>query len=170
MRRFLVGAALLAAVVSLPAQQMVTETRDPAQTQDEDFAKSVKEWTTKPYYISPLVDHLPKVPGIPSPKDVLGYHIGAPYKRRIFTAVCSICANIQLSNHCASATARFNSHRRYITFPRMRCASKRAKGCWDIRPIRRRAMACRISYAKRTFFYVRPHSGRAAPKLGSADI
>jgi hypothetical protein len=80
MRRFLVGAALLAAAVSLPAQQMVTETRDPAQTQDEDFAKSVKEWTTKPYYISPLVDHLPKVAGIPSPKDVLGYHIGAPYK------------------------------------------------------------------------------------------
>ena len=80
MRRFLVGAALVAAAVSLPAQQMVTETRDPAQTQDEDFAKSVKEWTTKPYYISPLVDHLPKVAGIPSPKDVLGYHIGAPYK------------------------------------------------------------------------------------------
>ncbi|HWK09194.1 MAG TPA: M14 family zinc carboxypeptidase, partial [Vicinamibacterales bacterium] len=80
MRRFLVGAALLAAVVSLPAQQMVTETRDPAQTQDEDFAKSVKEWTTKPYYISPLVDHLPKVAGIPTPKDVLGYHVGAPYK------------------------------------------------------------------------------------------
>jgi hypothetical protein len=80
MRQFLVGAALLAGVVSLPAQQMVTETRDPAQTQDEDFARSVKEWTTKPYYISPLVDHLPKVAGIPSPKDVLGYHIGAPYK------------------------------------------------------------------------------------------
>ena len=80
MRRFLVGAALLAAVVSLPAQQMVTETRDPSQTQDEDFAKSVKEWTTQPYYISPLVDHLPKVAGIPSPKDVLGYHVGAPYK------------------------------------------------------------------------------------------
>ena len=31
-------------------------------------------------YGSPLVDHLPKVPGIPSPKDVLGYHIGAPRK------------------------------------------------------------------------------------------
>ena len=51
---------------------------DPAQTQDEDFARSVKEWTTQPYFISPLVDHLPKVPGIPSPKDVLGHHIGAP--------------------------------------------------------------------------------------------
>jgi hypothetical protein len=80
MRKFLVGAALLFAVVSVPAQQMVTETFDPAQPQDADFAKSVKEWTTQPYFISPLVDHLPVVKGIPSPKAVLGYHIGAPYK------------------------------------------------------------------------------------------
>jgi zinc carboxypeptidase len=80
MRTFLLGAALMLALGSLPGQQMVTETRDPAQTQDEDFAKAVKEWTTQPYFISPLVDHLPKVQGIPSPKDVLGYHIGAPYK------------------------------------------------------------------------------------------
>src|SRR3954471_13756710 len=80
MRKFLAAAALLFAVVTLPAQQMVTETRDPAQQQDADFEKSVKAWTTQPYYISPLVDHLPIVKGIPTPKDVLGYHIGAPYK------------------------------------------------------------------------------------------
>jgi len=79
-RCVLLGAAVLMGVVSLPAQQMVTETRDPKQTQDEDFAKAVKEWTTQPYYISPLVDHLPRVPGIPMPKDVLGYHVGAPGK------------------------------------------------------------------------------------------
>ena len=76
----ILGAAVLTLGVSLPAQQSVTETRDPKQTQDEDFAKSVKEWTTQPYFISPLVDHLPRVPGIPMPKDVLGYHIGAPAK------------------------------------------------------------------------------------------
>ena len=29
-------------------------------------------------YGSPLVDHLPAVSGIPTPKDVLGHHIGAP--------------------------------------------------------------------------------------------
>ena len=75
-----VSTAVLAAVISMPAQQMVTETRDPAQPQDEEFAKAVKEWTTQPYFISPLVDHLPKVNGIPSPKDVLGYHVGAPAK------------------------------------------------------------------------------------------
>ncbi|MGH9839538.1 MAG: M14 family zinc carboxypeptidase, partial [Blastocatellia bacterium] len=50
------------------------------QQMDEEFAKSVKEWTTKPEFISPLVDHLPKVAGVPSPKDVLGYHIGTPQK------------------------------------------------------------------------------------------
>jgi Zinc carboxypeptidase len=77
---FIIGAAVLCAGIAIPAQQMVTETRDPAQAQDEEFAKLVKEWTTQPYFISPLVDHLPKVPGIPSPKDVLGYHIGAPAK------------------------------------------------------------------------------------------
>ena len=77
---FVVSAGLLLTALTLPAQQMVTDTRDPAQTQDEDFAKSVKEWTTQPYFISPLVDHLPRVPGIPMPKDVLGYHIGAPGK------------------------------------------------------------------------------------------
>jgi hypothetical protein len=73
-------ALVLTAVVTTPAQQWVTETRDPKQTQDEDFAKAYKEWTGDPRFGSPLVDHLPKVAGIPSPKDVLGYHIGAPRK------------------------------------------------------------------------------------------
>ncbi|HYL36751.1 MAG TPA: M14 family zinc carboxypeptidase [Bryobacteraceae bacterium] len=50
------------------------------QTQDPDFARSVKEWTTRPEFLSPLVDHLPKVAGIPSPKDVLGYYVGTPKK------------------------------------------------------------------------------------------
>jgi zinc carboxypeptidase len=47
---------------------------------DEDFARAVKEWTTRPDFISPLVDHLPKVAGVPSPKDILGHHIGEPKK------------------------------------------------------------------------------------------
>ena len=56
---------------------VLTQTRQP---QDEDYARLVKEWTTKPEFMSPLVDHLPKVPGVPSPKDVLGYYIGMPKK------------------------------------------------------------------------------------------
>ncbi|MFB3853997.1 MAG: M14 family zinc carboxypeptidase [Vicinamibacterales bacterium] len=54
--------------------------RQQVQQQDEDFAKAVREWTTKPEFLSPLVDHLPVVKGVPSPKDVLGHHVGAPGK------------------------------------------------------------------------------------------
>ena len=74
-----VGGLLLTALLT-PAQQMVTELRDPGQVQDEEFAKLYKEWTGSPQYGSPLVDHLPLVQGIPTPKEVLGYHIGAPQK------------------------------------------------------------------------------------------
>jgi hypothetical protein len=51
-----------------------------AQTMDPDFAKAVKEWTTRPEFMSPLVDHLPVSTTIPSPKQVLGDHIGVPNK------------------------------------------------------------------------------------------
>ncbi len=51
----------------------------PARTQvmDEDFARAVKEWTTRPEFLSPLVDHLPLSSTVPSPKSFLGEHIGA---------------------------------------------------------------------------------------------
>ena len=66
--RFLPLAFLL--VPLLPAQQQM----------DADFAMSVKEWTTRPEFSSPLVDHLPKSATVPSPKDILGHHVGAPNK------------------------------------------------------------------------------------------
>src|SRR5580698_427569 len=65
------------AVVSLVVFAALS-TASPAQTMDPDFAARVKEWTTKPEFMSPLVDHLPASAGVPSPKDVLGHHIGAP--------------------------------------------------------------------------------------------
>ena len=73
-------AFLSTSAIPLPAQQWVTETRDPKQTQDEDFAKAYAQWTGDPRFGSPLVDHLPRVPGIPTPKDILGHHVGAPQK------------------------------------------------------------------------------------------
>lgn len=63
---------------SLTAQVSTTQTRDPNQVQDTSFARVYREWLPNPRLGSPLVDHLPLVPGIPTPKDVLGYHIGAP--------------------------------------------------------------------------------------------
>src|SRR5438132_13577528 len=71
-------ALLVVTATTLHAQSAVTETRDSRQRLDEDFAKVYAQWTSEPRYGSPLVDHLPIVPGIPTPKQVLGYHIGAP--------------------------------------------------------------------------------------------
>jgi hypothetical protein len=77
----LLGACLLAlTVVATEAQQPAIDTHGPNQAQDEAFAKLYKEWTGEARYGSPLVDHLPVVKGVPTPNDVLGYHVGAPRK------------------------------------------------------------------------------------------
>ncbi len=68
-------AALALTVATAAREQSAALAR---QLQDEDFARSVRQWTTAPEFLTPLVDHLPRVPGIPSPKDVLGHHVGAP--------------------------------------------------------------------------------------------
>ena len=76
----LTAAALLALAAlppSLRAQSSVNETRDPNQRQDPDFVAFYKSWT---HHGSPLVDHLPLVSGIPTPKQFFGYYIGAPAK------------------------------------------------------------------------------------------
>ena len=65
------------ALAACAAGLVLTQTKQP---QDEEYARLVKEWTTRPEFMSPLVDHLPKVSGIPTTKDVLGYYVGAPKK------------------------------------------------------------------------------------------
>jgi len=62
-------------VATAAAVAIVAQTNQP---QDEDFARAVTEWTTKPEFSSPLVDHLPKSDKVPTTKDVLGYYSGAP--------------------------------------------------------------------------------------------
>jgi zinc carboxypeptidase len=71
--------ALALAVVAAPLAQSAKNT-PPASPDDADFAAFVKKATTRPEFLSPLVDHLPKKAGVPSPKDVLGYHIGTEKK------------------------------------------------------------------------------------------
>jgi hypothetical protein len=61
----------------------VTHAQRPAAApvqDDAEFAEFVKKATTKPEFLSPLVDHLPRKAGVPTPKDVLGYHIGTEKK------------------------------------------------------------------------------------------
>ncbi len=83
-----VAAGVLALSIALPqAQQTSADTRDARQLQDEAFAKLYKEWTGDARYGSPLVDHLPIVKGVPTPKDVLGYYVGAPRKLTYYADV-----------------------------------------------------------------------------------
>jgi len=64
--------------VSLAAQQPFA--RDPKIAIDEDYTKKIKEYTTQPFFTSPLVDYLPASKTVPTPKAVLGDVAGAPGK------------------------------------------------------------------------------------------
>jgi zinc carboxypeptidase len=75
----LVATATSGVLAQAPASKQV-KTIAASGADDPDFARAVKEWTTRPEFTSPLVDHLPKAAGVPSPKDILGHHIGEPKK------------------------------------------------------------------------------------------
>ncbi len=52
--------------------------RDAKQAVDEAYTKKMKEYTTAPYFTSPLVDYLPASKAVPTPMAVLGDVAGAP--------------------------------------------------------------------------------------------
>jgi hypothetical protein len=58
----------------------IAPARDPNQPIDEDYTRKIREYTTEPYFSSPLVDYLPASPNVPTPKAVLGDVAGAPGK------------------------------------------------------------------------------------------
>src|SRR5213075_6370 len=91
MRRFLrviAPVTLLAAPLSLRAQasdgvqqtSMAKPGRAPGQPIDEDYTRRIREYTTEPFFLSPLVDYLPASSAVPTPKAVLGDIAGAPTK------------------------------------------------------------------------------------------
>jgi hypothetical protein len=52
--------------------------RDPKQPVDEAYTAKIKQYTTQPYFSSPLVDYLPASKVVPTPEVVLGDVAGAP--------------------------------------------------------------------------------------------
>ncbi len=54
--------------------------RDPKQAIDEEYTKKIHEYTTEPFFLSPLVDYLPASKTVPTPKITLGDIAGAPTK------------------------------------------------------------------------------------------
>jgi zinc carboxypeptidase len=69
--------SLLAAFTALAEENRPG--RDPAQPIDEEYTRKIREYTTEPFFLSPLTDYLPAAPGIPTPR-VLGDIAGAPGK------------------------------------------------------------------------------------------
>jgi hypothetical protein len=50
----------------------------PAQVLDADYGAKIREYTTEPFFLTELIDHLPTSESVPSPKKALGYVIGTP--------------------------------------------------------------------------------------------
>jgi hypothetical protein len=49
-----------------------------ALANDEEYGKKIHEFTTEPFFLTDLVDHLPASATVPSPDKILGHIVGAP--------------------------------------------------------------------------------------------
>src|SRR5438874_7755884 len=78
MKKIVALAFVVAASASVAAQQ--TFVRDPKIPIDDEYTAKIKEYTTEPFFGSPLVDYLPASKTVPTPKAVLGDIAGAPGK------------------------------------------------------------------------------------------
>src|SRR6266478_6579930 len=77
-RSLLLSFLLVPAFVGAGGQ--VKPGRDPNQPIDEEYTKKILEYTTEPFFNSPLTDYLPASATVPTPKSVLGDIAGAPGK------------------------------------------------------------------------------------------
>jgi hypothetical protein len=81
MKNYVAPALILAAAVlqsPLAAQQAQPFVRDAKIPVDAEYTAKIKEYTTQPFFTSPLVDYLPASKTVPTPKGVLGDVAGAP--------------------------------------------------------------------------------------------
>ncbi len=89
--RFVLASALIATPAVLSAQgksRPMTDAElanakpgpDPHQAIDTAYTRKIKEYTTEPYFLSPIVDYLPASKTVPTPKVTLGDIAGAPGK------------------------------------------------------------------------------------------
>ena len=66
----------------------LTPGRDPHQPIDSAYTAKIKEYTTEPFFTSPLVDYLPASKTVPTPQAVLGDIAGArdnlPYSKQVY--------------------------------------------------------------------------------------
>src|SRR5258708_24721557 len=78
--RLLVASVLFVSTAAFATQAQNRPGRDPNQPIDEEYTKKIREYTTEPFFNSPLTDYLPASPNVPTPKSILGAVAGAPRK------------------------------------------------------------------------------------------
>ena len=67
-------------ILAAPAAAQIKFARDPNQAIDQEYTRKIREYTTEPFFNSPLTDYLPASPNVPTPAVVLGDVAGAPRK------------------------------------------------------------------------------------------
>ncbi|HTT65879.1 MAG TPA: M14 family zinc carboxypeptidase [Bryobacteraceae bacterium] len=65
-------------MIALPVWAQPRPVRDASQPVDEAYTKKIHEYTTEPFFNSPLTDYLPASQTVPTPQAVLGDIAGAP--------------------------------------------------------------------------------------------
>jgi hypothetical protein len=78
--RFLLAGLLVVAAGGLLGAQPSKWARDPKQPVDDEYTRKIREYTTAPHFLSPLVDYLPASKTVPTPTAVIGDVAGAPGK------------------------------------------------------------------------------------------
>ncbi|HEV7799019.1 MAG TPA: M14 family zinc carboxypeptidase, partial [Pyrinomonadaceae bacterium] len=74
------SASLILMAVAVAASAQIKPGRDAGQAIDDEYTKKIREYTTEPFFNSPLTDYLPASATVPTPKSVLGDVAGAPGK------------------------------------------------------------------------------------------
>src|ERR1700683_183592 len=72
--RILALAGILAVFGAAAGQPQATD----GARNDDDYTRKIHEFTTEPFFLTDLVDHLPASATVPSPDKILGHIVGAP--------------------------------------------------------------------------------------------
>ncbi len=72
-----IGILVLTGFLSVATAQERTAAAPP---NDAEYTAKIKQYTTEPYLLTELVDHLPASDTVPTPEKILGYVVGAPNK------------------------------------------------------------------------------------------
>jgi len=94
---FTIAILLFSTMVFSPFASAQTEQRSSI---DEEYTRLIKEATTKPEFLSPLTEYLPRAEGIPTPKDVLGYIAGAPDKLTYYADILRYMRELADASPC----------------------------------------------------------------------